>query len=436
MVDWFLKTVTEQGMIHPNERVTVALSGGADSVCLLYLCHKIREKIPFFLSAAHVNHGLRPEADEEAAFCRALCKEWKIPFFETKGCARKPGKNTEAEGRAMRYSFFQSLEQDKIALAHHKNDQAETVLLHLLRGCGTEGLGGMAPQRGQYIRPLLGISRQEIEAFCKAEGLQFCTDQSNFSTEYTRNRIRLEVIPLLEQINPETVNALCRTAAIAREDTLQLHQDTEKEFCFFSIEEGFYCYREEFFRHSPSMQKRMIRKCWELLTGEGADLWFEPLEEAIRLFSSGKTGKKVLLGKNIWAENSYDQLLIAKETAPLTFCLSLKEGERLPIPGTDRWVTAYRGAPDPDADFVFNYFPIPSGITVRSRRDGDLFCLNGHTQKLKKLLIDRKISRRDRDRALIIESEGKIIAVTGLGVAKEYRGKGKDCLIVKQERMK
>ena len=435
MVDWFYKTVTEQGMICPNERVVVGLSGGADSVCLLYLCHKIREKIPYSLSAAHVNHGLRPEADEEAAFCKELCKKWNIPFFETKGCARKPGKNTEAEGRAMRYSFFQSLHQDKIALAHHKNDQAETVLLHLLRGCGTEGLGGMAPIRGQYIRPLLQKSRKEIEAFCQQEGLSYCTDQSNFNTDYTRNRIRLEVIPLLEQINPEVVNALCRTASITREDALQLQQDTKKAFCFSPMEDGFFCSREEFFGHSPSMQKRMIRKCWEMLTGEQTDLWLEPLEEAIRLFSAGKTGKKVLLGKNIWAENSYEQLLIAKETPPLTFCISLKEGERVLIPGTDRWITAYRGTPKPDADFVFYHLPKSSEIIVRSRRDGDVFCLNGQIQKLKKLFIDRKIPVRDRDRALIVEYEGTIIGVTGLGVAKEYRGNGEDCLIVTQERM-
>ena len=169
--------------------------------------------------------------------------------------------------------------------------------------------------------------------------------------------------------------------------------------------------------------------------GRTTDLWLEPLEEAIRLFSAGKTGKKVLLGKNIWAENSYEQLLIAKETPPLTFCISLKEGERVLIPGTDRSITAYRGTPKPDADFVFYHLPKSSEIIVRSRRDGDVFCLNGQIQKLKKLFIDRKIPVRDRDRALIVEYEGTIIGVTGLGVAKEYRGNGEDCLIVTQERM-
>ncbi len=436
MVDWFCKTVTEQGLILPHDHVAVALSGGADSVCLLYLCTKLRERLPFSLSAAHVNHGLREEADREADFCRKLCQKWQVPFFETKGCAKQPGQNTEAVGRAMRYTFFESLEQDKIALAHHKNDQAETVLLHLLRGSGTEGLGGMSPQRGKYIRPLLDVSRSEIEAFCKAEGLEYCTDQSNFSKEYTRNRLRLEVIPMLEQINPEAVDALCRTALLVRDDAEQLAKDTDEKQVFHPFEDGFYCNRKEFFQLSPSLQRRTIRKCWETITGEKADLWFAPLEAALQLFSQGKTGKKIPLGKGIWAENSYEELLIGKERKPLSFSVSLKEGERVQIPNTDLVLTAVRRSPKETDDFVFDDHLIKSGVTIRSRKEGDVFCLNGKHRKLKKLFIDRKIPRRTRDRALVFECNGEIIAVTGLGVAKEYQGKGDNCLIVNQERMK
>ncbi len=436
MVDWFCKVVTEKGLIQPYDRVAVALSGGADSVCLLYLCTKLRERLPFSLSAAHVNHGLRKEADREADFCRELCKKWEVPFFETKGCARQPGMNTEAAGRALRYTFFDSLEQDKIALAHHKNDQAETVLLHLLRGCGTEGLSGMSPKRGKYIRPLLDVSRVEIEAFCHAEGLEYCTDQSNFSLEYTRNRLRLEVIPLLEQVNPEAVNALCKTALLVRDDAEQLEKDTEREEVFHPFEDGFYCRRQEFLQLSPSLQRRVVRKCWEAITGEKADLWFAPLEAALQLFSQGKTGKKVCLGKNIWAENSYEEILIAREQKPLDFCVSLNEGERVQIPNTDIVVTSVRREPRETDAWIFDYTKVKSGIYIRSRKDGDVFCLNGKHRKLKKLFIDRKIPRRIRNRALIAECNGKIIAVTGLGVAEEYRGKEGDCLIVNQERMK
>ncbi|MBE7042581.1 MAG: tRNA lysidine(34) synthetase TilS [Ruminococcaceae bacterium] len=435
MVDWFCKWVTEQELICPGDRVAVALSGGADSVCLLYLCHKLRERMSFSLSAAHVNHGLREEAEAEAAFCRELCEQWHIPFFEKKGCARQPGMSTEAAGRALRYAFFDSLEQDKIALAHHKNDQAETVLMHLLRGCGGEGLSGMAMKRGKYIRPLLQVSRQEIEDFCQKCGLQFCTDQSNFSTEYTRNRLRLEVIPLLETINPETVDALCRTAHLLEDDVKQLEEDVTEKWVFKPYEDGFFCNRKEFFRLSPSLQRRMIRKCWQALTGEKADLWLEPVNRALTLFSQGKTGKKVCLGKDIWAENSYEELLIGRESEVLSFCLPLSVGERVQIPNTDLVFTAYIGSSQTEDDWIFDYNLIKSGINIRSRKNGDVFCLNGKHQKLKKLFIDRKIPRRIRNRAVVAESNGTVIAVTGLGVAKEFRGKGDNCLIVTQERM-
>lgn len=436
MVEWFCNWVTEQAFILPGERVAVALSGGADSVCLLYLCRKLREKMPFFLSAAHVNHGLRKEADEETAFCRELCQSWQIPFLETKGCVRRSDMGIEAAGRMLRYSFFESLEQDKIALAHHKNDQAETILLHLLRGCGAEGLRGMESKRGKYIRPLLPISRSEIEAFCKAEGLKFCTDQSNFSKEYTRNRIRMEIIPQLESINPEVVDALCRTAHLLDDDMKQLEQDMRREWIFQPCEDGFCCKRTDFFRLSASLQKRMVRKCWNLLTGGTADLWCAPLEQAIELFAGGKTGKKVCLGKEIWAENSYEDLLILKEKTIAPFCLPLEIGKTVQIPDFGLSFTAYFGLPEGSTEWAIDERMAQSEIVIRTRKEGDVFCLNGQRQKLKKLFIDQKFPQRIRKRTVIVECNGIIVAVSGFGVAQEFRAKpGKPCLIIKQERM-
>lgn len=443
MFDVFCRSVQKYAMIQPGDQVAVALSGGADSVCLLYLCKRLTEQISFCLSAAHVNHGLRPEAEEEAAFCRRLCREWHIPFYETRvdaaGLAGREKISLELAARTLRYRFLESLEQDKLALAHHKNDQAETVLLHLLRGSGTEGLGAMAPVRGKLIRPLLNFSRQEIEAFCQTEGLAYCTDQSNFSREYTRNRIRLDVMPLLEQVQPGAAGALCRAAELAREDALQLREDTEGAFerMFTPFEDGFFCERKDFFALSPALQRRTVRMCWERLQGGTEDLWFDRLEAALALFREGKTGKKCCLGQEIWAENSYQQLIVGRLREKPVFCLALKEGEPVRPPGMGICFTAIRGKGEPlqENHWIFDYNRVKSGINIRSRRDGDVFCLNGKKQKLKKIFIDRKIPRRERDRAVIAECCGEIIAVTGLGVARDYRGRGEDCLIVKQERV-
>lgn len=435
MFEAFYQIVTKQQLICSGDRVAVGLSGGADSVCLLYLCHKLREKIDFTLSAAHVNHGLRDEAEEEAAFCRQLCQTWQIPFFETRVCARQPKKSVEAAARELRYGFFESLEQDKIALAHHQNDQAETVLLHLLRGCGIEGLGGMTPKRGKYIRPLLSFSRQDIEDFCQQEGLRYCTDQSNFSKDYTRNRVRLEVIPLLQTINPKAVDALCRTAELLRDDGAQLEQDTQNTGIFTPFEDGFSCDREAFFGLSPALRRRTVRACWKALTGEAADLWYHPVEAALALFEQGKTGKRVKLGKNIWAENSYHELLIAKEREFPAFSLPLQEGVPVPLPGRDVVVQLTRGVAC-ESELCFDGARVQSPIVVRNRKEGDVIRLTHKPEKLKTLFIDRKIPRRMRDRALVFEYNGTVIGVTGLGVAQDFVGRGENCLIVKQERMK
>lgn len=444
MFKLFCKTVRESGCIRPGERVTVALSGGADSVCLLYLCSMLMNELPFSLSAAHVNHGLRAEAETEAAFCRRICSEWNIPLYETKvdvtQTAREQGISLETAGRMLRYRFFETLDQDKIALAHHKNDQAETVLMHLLRGSGAEGLGGMAPVRGNLIRPLLNVTKQEIEEFCIENKLVFCTDQSNFSRNYHRNKIRLDVLPLLEQMQPGAVNALARTADLLREDELQLKQDAQKAFqqLFHSFEDGFYCDRSAFFALSRSLQRRTLRLCWEEMTGKESDLWFHQVETALELFWQGKTGKKCYLGQQIWAENSYGELIVAWQREPVPFCFALREGERVQPPGLEVCFTAVRGKAEPEIEntWIFDYNRVKTGINIRSRREGDIFCLNGRKQKLKKLFIDRKIPRRARDRAAVAECQGEIIAVTGLGVAKAFRGSGEDCLIVKQERVK
>lgn len=444
MFEMFCGAVQKYAMIEAGDRVVVALSGGADSVCLLYLCRKLSQKLPFFLSAAHVNHGIRREAEQEAAFCKELCQNWKIPFYETKvdaaGFAAQEKIGIELAARILRYRFLESLDQDKIALAHHKNDQAETVLLHLLRGSGTDGLGAMAPTRGKIIRPMLDIGRREIEEFCHQEQLNYCIDQSNFSRKYTRNRIRLEVIPLLEHFQPGAVNAIVRAAELAREDALQLRDDTQIVFnkIFTPIEDGFCCERTEFLALSAALQRRTVRMCWEKIQGGTEDLWFCQIEAALNLFREGKTGKRCCLGQQVWAENSYDQLIIGKCLEKPSFCIPLQEGESICPPGVGICFTAVRGNAETEQEnnWIFDYNRVKSGINIRSRRKGDVFCLHGKKQKLKKLFIDRKIPRRDRDVAVIAECNGQIIAVTGLGVAQEFQGSGGDCLIVKQERVK
>ena len=199
------QTVRRYSMLTGAERVVAGFSGGADSMALVHFLWQAG--IP--LLAAHVNHGLRGKASDADEECvRRFCAERQIPLRVLHADAAKAAaerrEGIEAAGRRIRYGFFESLcgPGDKIATAHTLSDQAETVLLHLVRGSGTKGLCGIPPMRGRVIRPLIGLTREQIEEYCTRYALPFVTDASNFSREYARNRVRLDIIPALKEMNP------------------------------------------------------------------------------------------------------------------------------------------------------------------------------------------------------------------------------------------
>ena len=217
-----LGTIRRYGMLQRGH-VLVGLSGGADSVSLLHLLCTLRDEFGFRLEAAHVHHGLRgEEADRDEQFVRTLCREWDVPLHvkhaDIASEAAKTGESLEACGRRVRYCFFDSLAKGEIATAHTLDDNAETVLLHLMRGSGLRGLCGIAPVRGNLIRPLLDCSRGDIEAYCAENGLSFVTDSSNESDLFARNRVRHTVLPAMRTINPAVSEALVRCAAALSKD--------------------------------------------------------------------------------------------------------------------------------------------------------------------------------------------------------------------------
>ena len=217
-----LETIRAHGMLQKGH-VLAAVSGGADSVSLLHLLLSLREEFGFSLEAAHVNHGLRgEEADRDERFVRALCAEWDVPLHvlraDVAAEAAKTGEGLEACGRRVRYAFFDSLARGEIATAHTRDDNAETVLLHLMRGSGLRGLCGIPPVRGSVIRPLLDVSRAEVEAYCAENGLSFVTDSSNASGAFARNRVRHEILPAMRTVNPAVSDALVRCSASLSKD--------------------------------------------------------------------------------------------------------------------------------------------------------------------------------------------------------------------------
>jgi len=208
-------------MLTEEDCVIVGVSGGADSVCLLLMLLEMRKEIGFDIVAVHVNHGLRgEEADEDEAFVKQFCVERDVLletyFANIEDVAKERKMSTEEAGREVRRECFEQArikyKGTKIALAHHQNDNAETFLFRLARGTGLKGLGGMAPVKDEYIRPLLCVARNEIEAYLREQGISYCADASNESDEYTRNRIRNHMIPYLEtEINSKTIEHMSET---------------------------------------------------------------------------------------------------------------------------------------------------------------------------------------------------------------------------------
>ena len=223
MLDKLLFTLKQYRMVAPGDQVVCAVSGGADSVALLFALYLLREKLGICVSAVHFNHGLRgEESDRDEAFVEKLCHRLDVPLTVGRAAVKPGKKGLEAAAREARYRFFSTL-SGKIATAHTADDNAETVLMHMVRGTGLKGLGGIAPIRGPFIRPMLGITRQEVLAFLEEYRLQYVTDSSNESDCFLRNRLRHHVMPLLKQENPRLCRNMSAMAQRLREDEEALH---------------------------------------------------------------------------------------------------------------------------------------------------------------------------------------------------------------------
>ena len=225
MLEKLQKTLVQEKLIPQGGGVLVALSGGPDSMALLCGLMRLRQTMGFSLSAAHFNHGIRPAAQADEQFCRAWCEKEKIPFFagraDVPALAKKEGRTLEEAAREARYAFLKQTAQEtgacRIAVAHHRDDQAETVLFRLGRGSGLKGLCGMALQNGAVIRPLLFVSREEILSFLKEEAIPFCRDETNSQLCCARNRLRA-LLPELEKVHPGFSENICRAAELLRRD--------------------------------------------------------------------------------------------------------------------------------------------------------------------------------------------------------------------------
>lgn len=393
--------IRQHKLIAPGDQVVCALSGGADSVALLWALYLLRDKLSISLSAAHFNHGLRgAESDRDQSFVEALCSRYDIPLFLGSGKIQPGEKGLEAAAREARYGFFATL-PGKIATAHTADDNGETVVMRMVRGTGLKGLGGISPSRGSIIRPMLMVTRQEVLSFLQEYCLQHMEDSSNETDAFLRNRIRHHIMPLLHQENPSLSETLSRMA-------LRLRQDEE---ILQSLTEGPLPDIPQLRNMQPGLRSRYLAAFLERSGVKEPETEHILLAESL-VFSHKPSAKAVFPG-GISISRNYDRLEVAASADEL-------QETCLPCPGMIEYPREGLRIHCVSAEtelLQWNRFTVyPQGkIRVRARKTGDTIRLKGGKKSLKELMIDRKIPASKRNRIPVLADDIGVLAVWGIG---------------------
>lgn len=444
-------------MISEKDTVLAGVSGGADSVCMLFILWKLREEMSFRLMAVHVHHGVREDAQKDADYVEALCRKWEIPFFLKKvdmaGYAKRMGLSPEEAGRVLRYRAFDEVMTGesayKIAVAHNQNDRAETMLFHLFRGSGLRGLGSIRPVREKIIRPLLCLNREEIEIYLSENGLAFCTDSTNEEDFYTRNKIRHHIMAYAEE-------HICQNAAAhigeAAEILAQTDDFVEKQTvlacarCVVSRKESdmevdLTAFREE----DPFLQKTILLWCMEQMTPYRKDITKEHIDALMRLTQKDGSGETAL-PYNLCAYKEYDRLLLKREEKRENAVQGkeLQKGKNIPVsvtvpgkitvPGLgtvlfqlmpEEAFFYQKGQNIPEKTYTkwFDYDKITTVLVFRTRETGDYLTIDSALRKksVKEYMINEKIPRMQRERIYLLADGPHILWIPGYRISQYYK---------------
>lgn len=454
------KFIQKYHMLTCGDRVIAGVSGGADSVCLFLMLLELREKIGFDLIVVHVHHGLRGEAaDQDQQFVEALCEQHRIPLeifrVNLESIAKKRKQSLEEAGRMVRREAFDSVCKkyggNKIALAHHQNDNAETLLWNLSRGTGLDGLGGIRPVNGKFIRPLLCMNRKEIEEYLAKRKQSYCIDETNAGTDYTRNKLRHLVLPILEeQVNSaavrhmnETMEQIWELQEYMQEQVEAAYQECVQEHfekaCWIQIQ-------QKSFETFPELIKKMvIRKGMEQVGGKKRDLSHKHVDVMMELMNK-QVGRTQDLPYEMHAKRNYEGIRLEKQRTYLSGeekkaeimqeCMS-----ELNIPGetilADRNLKlrckilekpknlSIKDIPQKIYTKWFDYGIIKSSLYIRTRQAGDTIVIDekGHQKKLKNWFVDEKIPKEVRDSQLLLAENNEILWVLGHRMSQAYQVK-------------
>ena len=451
------------------------ISGGADSVCLFFALLELQKELDFTFYVVHINHGYRGEAsDRDEQFVRELCGKYAVPLqvfsVDLESTAKNRKQSLEEAGREIRRELFEKEMRrrgaGKIALAHHENDNAETFLWNLCRGCGLHGLGGIRPVNGVYIRPLLGMTREEIEIFLRKRSQPYCTDATNLETEYTRNKLRHLVLPVLEeQINRQTIRHMNTTMEELREldDYVEMQTEAAYQACVEKekadeqekIEEqnkGCLIRKQPLLQYPEFMQNKVIFRCLAEIAGTQKNLGRVHVED-VRALLEKQPGRRLDLPGSVCAAREYEGVRLQKVR-----CVKERRADRkakrevkieaekangnpvcLLIPGTtvlaekNLKVTCRILEKNPCSEWAdipqktytkwFDYDIIKTCLHIRTRQSGDWITVDsaGHRQKLKSWFVNEKIPVEQRGKIPLIADGERIVWILGYRMSGAYQ---------------
>lgn len=414
----------KNALFSPGERVCCAVSGGADSVALLTVLHELSGELELRLTAAHFNHCLRGEESErDERFVRALCGRLNVPLTVGRGdvaaLTARSGLSTETAARRLRYAFFDTLDSDRIATAHTAGDNAETVLLQLLRGAGLRGLSGIPAARGRFVRPLLGVTRAQLETYLRERGETWVVDSTNLDDACARNRLRHRVMPELERQSPGFAARLTPRCAVLREEDAFL--DVQAAALLRPKAEGWAV--APILNAPPVLQRRALRQV--LATVYPQDVSLAHIEALRALLANPSPSARLTLPGGFLAERRYDRFLLTR------FEVRRFSPQVLLLPGAvaleSGWTVQCKFEEKPEkirnSPFLFSLSCAmirEKTVLLRPRRAGDrLMLANGSHATVKKLFIDRKLPRALRDALPVFECGGVVLAAAGLGASRD-----------------
>ena len=437
-------------MISRGDRVIIGVSGGADSTALLHVLVQLGGILRAKYRVVHVHHGIRgAEADRDAKYVEALCRKYKVPFrvvsVQTLQFAKKHRISTEEAGRYLRYAAFEEEAQnwekeadtDKrvlVAVAHNREDNAETVLMQLCRGSGLKGVAGMKPIRGRIIRPLLTVGRADIEAYLRKEEISWCTDSTNLQDDYTRNRIRHDILPkMVSDVNRGAVENITRAARLIGEADVYLAKQAQEilDECVIRDEESCGVSTADLVKQDPIIRTYMLRLMIGMVNRTMKNITARHIDDMNRL-AEAETGKRLNLPYGLEAVRTYDMLWVGKQG----FCGEAgtsKRSEGVPTAEMNEYYRKHFSFDVFDYDDTmvipagddvkwFDYDKIDDVMEIRPRRTGDFITLkDGGRKTVKSLMTDEKIPASGRDSVPMLAAGSHVLWVVGYRISESFK---------------